>query len=167
MAWQSSSISPTSTSPATDISKIKNDLQQLKSVLGGGADIDIPAFQYETWTPVVSGGTSAGTGAYTSQFGTYTRIGKLVIFSAQVGYGAHTGTGQIQVSLPAISGSGPRHVLATQYTGTGVVYSGQPLATIDPGAMEAKLWLQSGGGLAAANIASPGYIAISGHYYMV
>lgn len=42
MAWQSSTINPATTSPAGDISKITNDLQQLRSVLGGGTDAAIP-----------------------------------------------------------------------------------------------------------------------------
>lgn len=42
MAWQSSSINPTVTSPAADITKITNDLQVLRSVLGGGSDTDVP-----------------------------------------------------------------------------------------------------------------------------
>ena len=42
MAFQSGTITPASTSPAADIPKIKNDLQQLRSVIGGGTDTDIP-----------------------------------------------------------------------------------------------------------------------------
>jgi hypothetical protein len=42
MTWQSSTINPTSTTPADDIGKIKNDLQQLRTVIGGGTDGDIP-----------------------------------------------------------------------------------------------------------------------------
>ena len=42
MAWQTSTINPAVTTPAADISKITNDLQQLRSVIGGGSDADIP-----------------------------------------------------------------------------------------------------------------------------
>lgn len=42
MAWQSSTINPTTTTPADDISKIENDLTQLRAVLGGASDVDIP-----------------------------------------------------------------------------------------------------------------------------
>lgn len=41
MGFQSGSINPTTTSPATDISKIKNDLSVLKGVLEGTDDPDI------------------------------------------------------------------------------------------------------------------------------
>jgi hypothetical protein len=52
------------------------------------------------YTPVVSGGTSAGVGTYTTQLGQYIKIGKLVIFSARITTTAHTGTGNYQISLP-------------------------------------------------------------------
>lgn len=42
MAWQSSTIDPATTSPATDISKITNDLSVLKGVIGGSTDTDVP-----------------------------------------------------------------------------------------------------------------------------
>lgn len=42
MPWQSSTINPATTSPAADITKLTNDLQVLRSVLGGGSDGDVP-----------------------------------------------------------------------------------------------------------------------------
>lgn len=41
MAWQSNTIDPASTSPAADISKIKNDLGVLKTILEGGSDAGV------------------------------------------------------------------------------------------------------------------------------
>lgn len=45
MAWQSSTINPSTTSPAVDITKLTNDLQVLRSVLNGGGDPDVPVGQ--------------------------------------------------------------------------------------------------------------------------
>lgn len=42
MAWQSSTINPTTTSPASDITKLTNDLQVLRSTFNGGTDADVP-----------------------------------------------------------------------------------------------------------------------------
>lgn len=42
MAWQTSTVNPLSTTPATDISKIVNDLQMLRDSLGGTASADVP-----------------------------------------------------------------------------------------------------------------------------
>jgi hypothetical protein len=71
-----------------------------------GAGITFPATQsassnantlddYEegTWTPVIVGGTTAGTGTYSSQVGRYTKIGNTVRIHFSVSWTAHTGTG--------------------------------------------------------------------------
>jgi hypothetical protein len=69
MAWQSSTINPATTTPAADISKITNDLQQLRGVIGGTPDVAIPS----VWTTpanvlaqTANSATTAGTStAYT------------------------------------------------------------------------------------------------------
>jgi hypothetical protein len=52
-------------------------------------------YEEGTWTPVISGSTTAGTGTYTARVGTYTKIGNLVTVSAYVLLTAHTGTGNL------------------------------------------------------------------------
>lgn len=42
MAWQTNTIIPATTTPAADITKIKNDLAVLRDVIGGGTDADVP-----------------------------------------------------------------------------------------------------------------------------
>jgi hypothetical protein len=82
-----------------------------------GAGITFPATQsassnantlddYEegTWTPVMSGSTTAGTGTYTGQAGAYRKIGSVVYYSLDMGWTAHTGTGDMILSgLPFTS----------------------------------------------------------------
>lgn len=58
-----------------------------------------------TYTPVISGGTLAGAGTYTTQLGYYTQIGKLVNFLAIVAITNHTGTGDYKLSLPVAVGT--------------------------------------------------------------
>jgi hypothetical protein len=79
-----------------------------------GAGITFPATQsassdantlddYEegTFTPIIIGGSTAGTGTYNTQSGSYTKVGRLVSFRLQVFWSAHTGTGGLFVgSLP-------------------------------------------------------------------
>jgi hypothetical protein len=61
-------------------------------------------YEEGTWTPVVSGSTSAGSGTYTQQFGAYTKIGNMVYWRMFVGWTAHTGTGNTLLSgLPFTS----------------------------------------------------------------
>lgn len=48
-----------------------------------------------TWTPTVSGSTTAGAGTYTVQVGRYTRIGNMVNVFVSLTWTAHTGTGNL------------------------------------------------------------------------
>ena len=82
-----------------------------------GAGITFPATQsassnantlddYEegTWTPVVTGSSTAGTGTYSSQEGCYTKIGNMVIAHCFITWSAHTGTGDFTITgLPFTS----------------------------------------------------------------
>jgi len=66
-------------------------------------------YEEGTWTPVVAGGTSAGT--YTSVYATayYTKIGRVVTVNFALAWNTHTGTGDLQITgLPftCLSGSG-------------------------------------------------------------
>jgi hypothetical protein len=61
-------------------------------------------YEEGSWTPVVSGSTSAGSGTYTQQFGAYTKIGNMVYWRMFVAWTAHTGTGNTLLSgLPFTS----------------------------------------------------------------
>ena len=53
-----------------------------------------------SWTPTVFGDAVAGVGTYTTQQGYYTQIGELLHFTAKVIWTAHTGTGDLRMTLP-------------------------------------------------------------------
>jgi phage minor structural protein len=57
-----------------------------------------------TWSPTVIGTTTAGTGTYLAQVGKYTKIGRKVNFDIQLTWTAHTGTGNMEVTLPFNNG---------------------------------------------------------------
>jgi len=96
-----------------------------------GAGITFPATQsastdantlddYEegSFTPVVVGSTTAGTGTYGAQVGNYTKIGRQVFFQIYIQLSNHTGTGSMFISgLPftasSISSSSAYTALAT------------------------------------------------------
>jgi hypothetical protein len=50
------------------------------------------------FTPVIRGTTSAGTGTYTIQDGSYVKNGNIVSFQLVVDWSAHTGTGNIEIT---------------------------------------------------------------------
>jgi hypothetical protein len=58
-------------------------------------------YEEGTFTPTIIGSTTAGTGTYTTQSGSYTKVGRVVSFRLQVLTSAHTGTGSLLgASLP-------------------------------------------------------------------
>jgi phage-related tail fiber protein len=61
-------------------------------------------YEEGTFTPIIEGTTTAGTGTYSVQDGRYLKIGKRVSFFVSLNWSAHTGTGNIRVSgLPFTS----------------------------------------------------------------
>ena len=63
-----------------------------------GIAIDVPL----SFTPVLSGTTTAGVGTYTQQTGYYSQVGSVVSFRLSLKWAAHTGTGNMVISgLPA------------------------------------------------------------------
>jgi hypothetical protein len=55
-------------------------------------------YEEGTFTPVIQGTTTAGTGTYTAQVGRYTKIGNRVSASIYLAWTAHTGTGNMRIS---------------------------------------------------------------------
>jgi hypothetical protein len=67
--------------------------------LGGtGAANKLDDYEEGTFTPVLEGTTTAGTGTYTTQFGQYTKIGDTVFIRIYLAWTAHTGTGDTEIS---------------------------------------------------------------------
>jgi hypothetical protein len=52
-------------------------------------------YEEGTFTPTIKGSTTAGTGTYTVQQGTYTKIGNLVTVNVWLNWSGHTGTGDM------------------------------------------------------------------------
>jgi hypothetical protein len=52
-------------------------------------------YEEGTFTPTVIGTSTAGAGTYASQFGKYTKIGRMVNFTIYLNWTNHTGTGNI------------------------------------------------------------------------
>lgn len=59
-----------------------------------------PGYTEASYTPIISGATLAGAGTYTQQLGYYSRVGNKVTAIIYLTTTAHTGTGQIKISLP-------------------------------------------------------------------
>lgn len=59
-----------------------------------------PLQDHSTYTPTYLGGTTAGVTTYTTQQGSWVRIGKQITVTLTVVWSAATGTGNAQFSLP-------------------------------------------------------------------
>ena len=101
-----------------------------------GAGITFPATQsassdantlddYEegTWTPVIIGTSTAGTGTYSVQNGRYTKIGNRVYFGVYCVWSAHTGTGDMTMGGLPFTSSG------SNFTGVSIRYSNLTCST--------------------------------------
>jgi hypothetical protein len=73
---------------------------------GTGTSELLADYEEGTWTPVVVGATTPGTGTYTTQVGRYTKIGNRVFFNLNLNWSAHTGAGDMSIAgLPFTSNS--------------------------------------------------------------
>lgn len=71
---------------------------------GTGTSELLDDYEEGTWTPVVIGSTTAGTGTYTTQSGSYTKIGRFVTVNCDLAWSAHTGTGNLVITgLPFVN----------------------------------------------------------------
>lgn len=87
-----------------------------------------------TYTPVVTGSSSAGSGTYTIQYGRWRRIGRIVFFRVELAVSVgHTGTGMIQVGLPTVAASAPSNEQTTvALAASGVSTTGGHIGLINP-----------------------------------
>lgn len=124
-------------------------------------------YEEGTWTPVVVGSAVAGAGTYTLQYGTYTKIGRLVLLSANLTWTAHTGTGTMSITgmpFPAATGL----PLSVYHSGL-TVGAGKTLQATTSGANPSVIYISAGdnGGGAVANLdmdSSVANLIVSGCY---
>lgn len=121
----------------------------------------------QSWTPVIFGNNSAGTGSYSKQLGRYTRRGKWVDFRLEVTTTAHDGSGIVTVSLPTLADTtvAINTVVSAKVSGAGVSNVGHCVGLIynvtAPGGGTAACRLNAPAVDAAVNFASGGVMTIS------
>jgi hypothetical protein len=172
------STSPTLTTPkATTTIGVGNATPS-----ASGAGISFPATQsassdantlddYEegTFTPVVTGGTTAGVGTYAYQLGVYTKIGNTVFIKLYLNWSAHTGTGSLNItSLPFTSkNDGVDTALSVGYIANLTLTASNVItAIVLPNASQIALYQYPVGGLTTSVVAmdNAAGIEISGSY---
>ena len=122
------------------------------------------------FTPTIIGQTTAGTGTYTIQTGTYTKVGSLVFFQVELSWTAHTGTGNMRVAglpFPANNTANAFSAITVGFMNN-VTQTANNVATayLPPGTTEVVLAQYPVGGGAASSIAmdTAATIVIGGCY---
>lgn len=139
-------------------------IPEINSIVLGSA---ISAYQEGTFTPVVEGGTTAGVGTYSFQYGRFNRISNRVFFDILIIWSAHTGTGGIVVAgLPFASLALNRAALSV--VSNNIVYTaGSTLrARVNASASSIQIVQEpsGGGALITVPMDTAGELSISGSY---
>jgi hypothetical protein len=147
-----------------------------------GSGISFPATQsassdantlddYEegTFTPAIYGTSTAGTGTYSRQTGTYTKIGNRVYFSIYIIWSAHTGTGDMNINgLPFTSNSSnfsPCALRLNNLTLTSLnVLS--PWVVDNTATVSLQQYPTGGGTSNAVAMDTSAELSVSGHYFV-
>jgi hypothetical protein len=122
---------------------------------GTGTSELLADYEEGTFTPVLEGSTTAGTGTYTNQTGWYTKIGNRAFIQFTLRWTAHTGTGNMKVTgLPfTANSSGTNPVIYTCYFDNIALTAGNyPTALQDQGTTAISLRQAPTGGGSNANI---------------
>jgi len=121
-------------------------------------------YEEGTFTPVVQGGTSAGTCSYTLQQGSYVKIGKAVLCFLRVIWASHTGTGDLQITgLPFT----PNASIAANMRFGSLTYTDQTQAFFVNGATRIQLeTVASTAGAATLQMDAAADINIMGVYFV-
>ncbi len=113
-----------------------------------------------SYTPVVSGATTAGAGTYTTQTASYTIENGRLKVDINVAWSAHTGTGQILISLPFAAAN---KIQLLTVSAENLLFAGQLCASVTPTGNVVKLWVAaSNAALAAVAMDTAAQVYISG-----
>ena len=147
---------------------------------GGGIDFSVTSngsgttssellndYEEGSFTPVIAGGTSAGTATYTDQNGKYTKIGNCVNFRMDVIWSGHTGTGTLKITgLPFTIGQNYQSVGSVRFNQSGSANHYIAGGFIYQTEFELNQIPVGGGTPASFDITSAGDIRVSGHYFV-
>lgn len=127
-------------------------------------------YEESTFTPVLIGTSTAGTGTYTLQVGKQTRIGNIVFVSVELAWTAHTGTGNMRITGLTYAGSSDiRQALMMNYSKIdigGNIYQGGGQVSFTNQINLVRSLNGGGGVLTSIPIDTAGSVQISGFYFV-
>jgi hypothetical protein len=124
----------------------------------------LDAYLEGTFTPVVAGSSTAGAGTYSTQAGTYTRIGNRVFFDIALTWSAHTGTGNLLVTgLPFTSANSEPVSVITAYV-DGMTITGEAHFIVNQNATNAQVQSVNNGTAASLALDTAATLRVTGSY---
>lgn len=126
-------------------------------------------YEEGSWVVTSAGTTSAGAGTYTIQDAHYTKIGRVVYIRINVGWSAHTGTGNLRINnlpFPVGSYGAPSAFPMTTIPISGMTYAGEIQSLALGGTSNLDIFLSaSGATIAAVPMDTAMQIEIGGFYF--
>lgn len=121
-----------------------------------------------TFTPVLEGVTTAGTGTYTAQVGRYQKIGTWVHYRIAIGWSAHTGTGAMKITgLPYTTKNDQAVVASISLSSITYTAGATPYAVTTTNTDEVRLYEMSpSSSVSAITMDTSGTVNIQGSYQM-
>jgi len=146
--------------------QIARSVEQSRVVERPGATGFDTFYASGSWVPTYAGSTTAGVTTYTSQFGTWWRIGSLIFYTVYVNWTAATGTGRARVSLPFTASNVALQSWAVPVWINNVTFANSaPEGIISPNTAFIELYSPlTNAATAAVNIEAVGEILSSGFY---
>lgn len=117
------------------------------------------------FTPTISGTTTAGVGTYTSQDGSYVKVGNIVNFELDIGWTAHTGTGNILVNGFPYASANSSPVSASWVWADGLTITGQATFGLTANQTYGGLGAINNGIYSAVAIDTSAGLRITGFYF--
>jgi len=138
----------------------------------GNGVVQVAANQFVTlvegversFTPVIQGTTTAGTGTYSAQNGTYVKNGNIVTFQLVIDWSAHTGTGDIQIAGFPYAPINDQPVPVGWVWANGLTITGQATFGLTAGQTFGALGAINNGTYAAVAMDTAAAIRINGSY---
>lgn len=160
---------------AVDLGKSSANYRFKDLYLSGGAFIGgtgsankLEDYEEGTFTPVAEGETSAGSGSYMYQVGSYVKVGSLVLFQANIQFTSHSGSGVFRLSgLPftAKNTTNLFAVAAGYLNGLPVASNHRAMPFVRPNTTYVNINQENGsGGASSVSIDAAAQVLITGSY---
>jgi hypothetical protein len=139
---------------------------------GTGTSELLSDYEEGTWTPTIAGSTTAGTGTYSTQAASYTKVGNRLLFTAYITWSAHTGTGNMRIDgLPfTVTNNDNNYTSVSIYLDSATAFiAGNVLQArniLNSTQLIPTQYLTGGGAPAQVTLPTSGGIVISGQYYI-